>query len=153
MLVIGIFPNDMGLVQALLDMENAGIGKDRLLVVPLDASPDGTKPAAYFNPIAGQSGVESGIAVATASAVVFISRGFEMAWGPLVWGMIGAAGGFAAGYFLQRLYAARKRSRLRTERASEMTVLVECEESERQQVLHALWTNKALSVGLRSKES
>lgn len=150
MLVIGIFPNDMGAAQALLDMENAGIGKDRLLVVPMDASAEEAKTES-FNPIAGQSSVEAGIAVATACAVVCISRGFVMAWGPIVWGMIGAFGGFAIGFSVHRLIMKRRRKRTRADRSSELTVIVECEEPERQKVLDSLWNNNALCVGLRTE--
>lgn len=150
MLVIGIFPNDMGAAQALIDMVNAGIGKDRLLVVPMDASAEEAKNVA-FNPIAGQSSVEVGIAVATACAVVCISRGFVLPWGPIVWGLIGAIGGFAIGFFIHQSLMKRRRTGIRIDRASELTVIVECAESERQTVLDALWNNNALSVGLRTE--
>ncbi len=150
MLVIGIFSNDMCVARALLDMENAGIGKDRLLVVPMDAS-EKEANAGTFDPIAGLSSVEVGIAVATACAVVCISRGFVMAWGPIVWGVIGAAGGFAIGFSIHQSIMKRKRTVFRKDRKSELTVIVECEERERQKVLDALWNNNAMSVGLRVK--
>lgn len=152
MLVIGIFPNDMGAAQALLDMENAGIGKDRLLVVPMDASAEEAESGS-FNPIAGQSSVEAGIAGATACAVVCISRGFVMAWGPIVWGMIGAAAGFVVGFTAHQMIMKRRRRRIRADRSSELTVIVECEEPERRTVLEAFWNNNALSVGLRTENA
>lgn len=146
MLVVGTFANDRGVLQALLDIERAGIGKERLLVVAMDASPD--EALEWTNPMAGHSAAETGIAVATATAVVCISRGFATAWGPIVWGLIGAAGGFATGFALNRLFVRHRRSRIRRSKASELTVLVECEEAERLRVVSALWNNEALAVGL-----
>lgn len=154
MLVIGTFPNDTRVMQAVLMLEKAGIGKERLLVLPMDHSPDSANAHREIgNPISGHTSVEFGIAGATAVSVIGISRGFVLAWGPILWGLISAASGFALGFGLHKIYERKRLSEIRRKKSHEINVLVECESSERKLIVSVLWNHDALAVGVCPNDS
>ncbi len=149
MLVIGTFPNDTRVMQAVLALEKSGIGKDRLLVVPMDSSPDSASAHREIgNPISGHTSVEYGLAGATAVSVIGISRGFMLDWGPILWGLISAASGFALGFGIHKWWESRRMSVIRKKKSSDITVLVECEAVERKLIVSLLCNHDALAVGV-----
>lgn len=149
MLVIGTFPNDTRVLQAVHTLEKSGIGKDRLLVVPMDDSPDSANAHREIgNPTSGHSSVEFGFAGATAVSVIGISRGFMLAWGPILWGLISAACGFVLGFGVHKIWERRRLSVFRKKKSSNINVLVECEASERKLIVGVLWNHDALAVGV-----
>ncbi|WP_027088256.1 hypothetical protein [Cohnella panacarvi] len=148
MLVIGTFPNDTRVMQAVLALEKSGVGKDRMLVVPMDHSPDTANSHREIgNPISGHTSVEFGLAFATAVSVIGISRGFMLAWGPILWGLISAASGFALGFGIHKGWERRRMSVMRRKKSSDITVLVECEAAERKLIVSVLWNHDAFAVG------
>jgi len=148
MLVIGTFPNDTRVMQALHALENSGIGKDRLLVVPMDHSPDSANSHREIgNPISGHTSVEFGLACATGVSVIGISRGFMLAWGPILWGLISAVSGFVFGYGVHKWWESRRLSLMRRKKSSDIHVLVECESAKRKLIVSVLWKHDALAVG------
>ncbi|MBO9599079.1 MAG: hypothetical protein J7559_14830 [Cohnella sp.] len=149
MLVIGTFPNDTRVLQAVLTLEKSGVGKDRLLVVPMDHSPDSANAHREIrNPISGHKSVEFGFAGATALSVIGISRGFILEWGPIVWGLISAACGFVLGFGIHKWWESRRLSVVRRKKSSNLTVLVECEADERTLIVDVLWNHDAVAVGI-----
>lgn len=96
----------------------------------------------------GTSLIDIGIALATALSVVFASIGFKLAWGPIYWGLIGAAAGFLLGFVI-RLFTeliVKKKRRLLKGFQSEIIVIVDCEESQGEMIENVLFSHYALGV-------
>ncbi len=96
----------------------------------------------------GTSLIDIGAALATAFSVIGASIGFKLAWGPIYWGLIGAAGGFIIGLAIRLLteIVMKKKKRLLKGMHSEIIVIVDCEESQGELVENILFQHFALGV-------
>ncbi|MDG0808800.1 hypothetical protein [Cohnella rhizosphaerae] len=141
MLLIGCFAHSLELEQALADIERSGIERKHILAVGMNLR---SEP----NPEAKQSdAIEMGAAWATACAVIGVAAGFGLAWGPIVWGLIGTAVGFGIGFGLHRIWLRGPvRFGARTN-VPEVTVIVQCPAGLSHVVRLAMYRRGALSVG------
>ncbi|WP_248927614.1 hypothetical protein [Paenibacillus hamazuiensis] len=140
MLIIGIFEQSIELEQALADLESSSISKEKILVVFMDKDRKKHK----YQPHSPHP-FEIGISCATGFAVIGASMGFALAWGPLIWGIIGALTGFGVGVGCCSFINGRKAKKPHI--PCEATVLIECTEDQSLHVLDVLWNYRALSVG------
>ncbi|MFB9324785.1 hypothetical protein ACFFSY_02375 [Paenibacillus aurantiacus] len=149
MLVIGSFQITTELEQVLALLENTGIGRDRIMAVPMDIDEtnDALEPIQSRDRRAG--GFEMAMACATAFAVIGTSRGFIWAWGPIIWGILSAIIGFGFGLLLHIAITMIKGGRPRKPgQLPEVTLLVRCQPESVEAVRRLLWQHQALSVGV-----
>ncbi|WP_421385235.1 hypothetical protein ACOJQI_10875 [Bacillus salacetis] len=133
---------------AVATLEKKGISKEKIFIVPLDNRTEERQVFDTIHRSDGTSLIDVGAALATAFAVIGASIGFKLAWGPIYWGLIGAAAGFLLGFGI-RLYTEKvikKKKRLLKGKHSELILIVECEESEGEMVENILFNHYALGV-------
>ncbi|WP_413306399.1 hypothetical protein AA0X95_05680 [Bacillus sp. 1P10SD] len=133
---------------AITTLEKKGIKKENIFAVPLDIRTEERKLFDSLHRSDGTTLIDIGMALATAFSVIAASIGFKLAWGPIYWGLIGAAGGFLVGLLI-RLFiekVVRKRKRLLKGIHSEIIVIIECEETQAEAVEAILWDNFAIGV-------
>ncbi|MCZ8522267.1 MULTISPECIES: hypothetical protein [Paenibacillus] len=149
MLVIGTFEHRVELEQALSLLEYAGIPRESILAVPMAVSPGETFQYAGETSDLAAKAFEIGMACATGASVVGISAGFVLDGGPIIWGVLSAAAGFAAGQavYRRRSAVAGKRSPSRPGTLPEVTVVVRCSREECRRVAELMWKHHALTVG------
>ncbi|MDG0790333.1 hypothetical protein OMP38_05315 [Cohnella ginsengisoli] len=141
MLLIGCFAHSLALEQALADIERSGIERKHILAVVMNLRSDP-------DPEAKQSdAIEMGAAWATACAVIGVAAGFGLAWGPIVWGLIGTAAGFGAGFSLHRIWLRGPVRFGSKTNVPEVTVIVQCPAALSHDVRLAMYRRGALSVG------
>lgn len=141
MLLIGCFSHSIELEHALADIERSGIERKHILAVVMNARSEQDAESRQSDAI------EMGAAWATACAVIGVAAGFGLAWGPIVWGLVGTAVGFGAGFGLHRLWLRgpiRFGARTNT---PEVTVIVQCPANLSHDVRLAMYRRGALSVG------
>lgn len=122
--------------------------RENIFVIPLDNQTEERKVFDNLHRSDGTSFVDIGVALATAFSVIGASIGFELAWGPIYWGLIGAAIGFLIGFGI-RIFTEiilKKRRRLLKGFHSEIIVIVDCEESEAEMIENILFSHYALGV-------
>ncbi|MFC3798489.1 hypothetical protein [Cohnella sp. GCM10012308] len=141
MLLIGCFAHTIELEQALADIERSGVDRMHILAVGMNLRADASAEAKQSD------AVEMGAAWATALAVIGVAAGFGLAWGPIVWGIVGAIVGFAAGYCLQRIWLRGPARSGTTAPAPEVTVIVQCPAGMSDTVRFVMYRRGALSVG------
>lgn len=151
MLVIGTFEHSIELEECLLVVENTGISRQHILVIPMDTHP----PPALEQYLASQSdrhsrGIETGMALATAASVIGTSVGFKLAWGPIFSGLTAAVLGFIIGFGLYRLTT--EGTYQQQEKLPEVNVIVQCNEDQSTLIVSAMWRYNALSVA-RTREA
>lgn len=145
MLVIGTFEHSLELEQVLAILEEGGVPRRRMLVTPLDTDGPSSLRCSGSPSEAYSRGVEAGMALATACCVVGTSIGFSLAWGPIVWGIAGGFFGFIVG--LGFFVVIRKGKPPRPEKLPEVTVIIQCPESQSTSIVDVMWQYGALSVG------
>ncbi|QGH33299.1 hypothetical protein GI584_04265 [Gracilibacillus salitolerans] len=140
--------NTIYLEMAISMLEKKGIKKENIYAVPLDNRKEERKLFDTLHRSDGTSLIDIGLALATAFSVVGASIGFELALGPIYWGLIGAFIGFVIGVII-RLFTERvikKKKRLLKGKHSEVIVIIECEETQAELVENILWNHFAIGV-------
>ncbi|MDF2926465.1 MAG: hypothetical protein K0R57_5379 [Paenibacillaceae bacterium] len=148
MLVLATFDHSMELEQALLILEREGIERRGIMVVPLDAL--GRNSHIRFELPADwkERAFEIGMATGTASAVFGICLGFVWDWGPLIWGLLTAIGGFGIGYIIYGLVYHLLWKAGDPVKRPEAAVIVRGKEENVDLIRQVLWQHKALSLGI-----
>jgi UDP-N-acetylmuramyl pentapeptide phosphotransferase/UDP-N-acetylglucosamine-1-phosphate transferase len=119
-----------------------------IFAVPLD---NRTEERRLFDTLHNSDGVSmigKGTALAVLFSVVGASRGFMLQWGPIYWGLIGAAVGFILGFlidlYIQLVY--KKRKRVLKGKNSEVILIINCEENQDDYIESILWEHLALGL-------
>ena len=148
MQIFSTFEHSVFIEMAISTLEKNGVKRENIFVIPLDNQTEERKVFDNLHRSDGTSFVDIGVALATAFSVIGASIGFELAWGPIYWGLIGAAIGFLIGFGI-RLFTEiilKKRRRLLKGFHSEIIVIVDCEESEAEMIENILFSHYALGV-------
>lgn len=149
MIIIGTFKHSIELEHALIQLESIGIPRERLLVVCMDKESKTFRSDQQKKENSLTTGIEIGMACATAMSVIGTSLGFVWTWGPVIWGLMAALIGFCLGFGFHALFAKNhKRNNRYNRHKAEVTVIVQCPASHADEVQQVMWTNQAMTVGL-----
>lgn len=146
--IFSTFEHSTDLEVAISSLEKQGVKKEHIYAVPLMIRSNDRKLFDSIHYSDGVSLISKGAALGTALSVIGASVGFELAWGPIYWGLIGAVGGFTIGLCID-LYINKvvlKKRRLRHGSRSEVILIVECEDALADEVEHTLWHFFALGL-------
>ncbi|PAK43405.1 hypothetical protein [Priestia megaterium] len=148
MQIFATFEHSTNIELAISELEQKGIND--LFAVPLD---NRTEERKLFDTIHRSDGVslsQTGLFLAVIFSTIGASRGFILEWGPIYWGLIGAFFGFVLGFLFDLFVQKRvkKKQRVLRGKASEVIVIVQCEENQKEQVEHILWGHLALGVAI-----
>lgn len=136
------------LEMAISTLEKKGIKKESIFAVPLDNRKEDRKIFDTLHRSDGTSLIDIGIGLATAFSVIGASIGFNLAWGPIYWGLIGAFVGFVLGFAI-RLFLeliVKKNKRVVKGKHSEIILIIDCEETQAELIEDILWSHFAIGV-------
>lgn len=154
--IFSSFDHSTYLEMALAMLEEKGVDRENILAVPIERRKPNRR---LFDTIHSSDGVslfDSGMVLATAFSVIGASYGFVLAWGPIVWGMIGALSGIGLGIGVSLFSYWRKHGKEHrfSEQATEVVVIVNCQAEQAKMVEETLWDYLAYGVGrLQSKQT
>lgn len=145
MVIIATFRHSAYLELALKLLEEKGVSKGSILAAPLDQ-----KPRDEMNEIGivhhdGKSPYDVAFILAMVFMLLGGIYGFVLAWGPIIWAMIGVAVGAIAGLLLD-VSMGKHPFRSRRKNASEVVLLISCDEQMSHTVEKILWTHQAFGV-------
>ncbi|MRG87785.1 hypothetical protein [Salinibacillus xinjiangensis] len=146
MQVFATFDHSPYVELAIRKLEQKGLHD--IFAVPLD---NRTEDAKIFDTIHRSDGISlinKGMFLAVIFSVITASKGFELKWGPIYWGLIGAGFGFILGFIIDLiiLKVKNKKLRLLKGKKSEVILIVECENEQGREVEEVLWEHFALGV-------
>ncbi|NBD24901.1 hypothetical protein [Paenibacillus glycinis] len=126
-----------------------------IYAVPLDNRKLDSKMFDTMHAMDGTSLVDTALILAMMCGTVGVARGFVLDWGPVFWGLIGSASGFAAGFAFDVIKTAIKRKKIKTgkTRLGEIIIIVQCKNEQAELVEQTLWRNMALGVAVTSMQS
>ncbi|WP_088105608.1 hypothetical protein [Halalkalibacter urbisdiaboli] len=148
MQIFSTYEHSTYLELAITALENIGIEKNAILAVPLNNRVEERRLFDTLHRADGVSLFDKGAAIGTAFSVIGASIGFELKWGPIYWGLIGAASGFMLGFIIDYILfkVIHKRNRQIRGKKSEVVLVVHCEKEQVEKVENILWDNLALGV-------
>lgn len=134
---------------AIAKVEELGIKKEQIFAVPLEKRGE---PRNIFDTIHHADGVslfDGGAILGSACMVLGVIYGFVLAWGPIIWGLLGLVGGFLAGYLLDITFTRTRHSKERRgNKDAELFLIIHCDEQQVEQVKKTLWDHLALGVAV-----
>ncbi|MGM0840013.1 MAG: hypothetical protein ACQEWE_04750 [Bacillota bacterium] len=149
MKIFSTFEHNAYLEMAITLLEEQGIKKEDIFAMPLDKRREKRQVFDSIHRSDGTSLIDIGVALATAFSVIGASIGFDLAWGPIFWGLIGAAAGFMIGFMIRILteVVLKPRRKSLKGKSSEVILIIACEENQGDMVEGILWEHYALGVG------
>jgi len=146
MQIYATFDHSIQLELVIAKVEKLGI-RD-IFAVPLDNPPEELQLFDSIHRSDGDSLINKGMFLAVIFSVPAASRGFILEWGPIYWGLIGAAFGFCLGVLIDVLLRIKKiknKKRISGKKA-EVVLIIECGEEEAKQVERILWKHFAFGL-------
>lgn len=139
--IFSTFEHSTNLEIAITELEKNGIKKEHIFAVPLTNRKTERRLLDSIHNADGISLISTGATLGTALAVIGASVGFKLAWGPIYWGLIGAASGFFLGICIDVFYykVIKKKQRLLRGKNSEVILIIECDEAQADTVEAILW--------------
>lgn len=121
-----------------------------IYAVPLDARKQTPRLMDSLHRSDGVSFLDKPFVFGFLFSTIGASKGFVWTWGPVVWGLIGAAAGMIFGLLISVLmYLLKKRkhrSSRTNQRRGEVILIVTCEDSQSELVEDLLWDHMALGL-------
>ncbi|MGM0883513.1 MAG: hypothetical protein ACQEXQ_21075 [Bacillota bacterium] len=148
MQIFSTFEHSTYLELAIMELEKGGVKKENIFAVPLT---NRKMERRIFDSIHNSDGVSlmsTGAALGTAFSVIGASVGFKLKWGPIYWGIIGAAGGLLLGFLIDLFIykVIKKQKRLLRGKKPDVILIVECEDKQADNVESILWHHLALGI-------
>lgn len=146
MQIFATFEHSIKLELAISELEEHGI--KNILAVPLNNRTEERKLFDNLHQSDGVSFISKAMIFAFLLSTVGASRGFELEWGPIIWGLIGAGSGLVLGFLLDLFLkkVVKRKQRVLKGKNSEVILIVECEQHEKERVESILWDQLALGV-------
>ena len=144
-LIIATFENSIFIELAISSLEQLDIPKKNIFAAPLDKR---TEPRRLFDTIHSADGfsmMDSAAILGTIFMLLGAIYGFVMAWGPIIWGIIGAVFGVTTGMLL-KLWNVKRNPTGARKITAEIVLMVRCEEELGRRVQQLLWEHQALGM-------
>ncbi|KPV41794.1 hypothetical protein [Alicyclobacillus ferrooxydans] len=140
--LVSVFQHSIYLELAIIDLEQMGIAKENILALPLDKN--GPNPPSFQ---AAHEDAVSYVDLAFILAMVFMLLGgiygFILAWGPIIWALIGMVVGALLGLFID-VFILKKRKPKNI--PADVVMMVNCLDNQAEVVEKILWSHQALGV-------
>lgn len=148
MQIFSAFEHSIHLELAISSLEQNGIGRDAMFAVPLTNRKTDRRIFDSTHSSDGISLISTGAALSTALSVIGTSVGFKLEWGPIYWGLIGAALGFLLGFLIDLFYykVIKKHRHILKGKNPDVIFIVECEDAKGDLVEEILWHHLALGT-------
>jgi len=146
MYIVSTFEHSIYLELAITAIQIKGIKKENIMAVSLDKRGEESK---LFDSIHGSDGLSLFDLPAILAVILGIfgaSYGFVLKWGPLLWGIIGLIIGFSLGLVIKLFLFKKYSNRQNNKKATEVVLIIECNENQLEMTKDILWSHKALGV-------
>lgn len=145
MYIVSTFEQSIYLELVITAIEQKGISKNKMMAVPLEKRKQARAMYDSLHRADGVSMIDLAAILGTCFMLLGTVYGFVLAWGPIIWGIIGAVSGISVGYTAKWIWL--KRQQYQTKPVSAETVLIiHCDEKEGDMLERLLWEHLALGV-------
>lgn len=150
--IIATFDHSPFVEMAIHDIEKLGVPPQDIIALPLENLNSQSHILDTIHRVDGKSMLDGAMMGATIFAVLGTVYGFVLYWGPVIWGLIGLAGGFLLGLIIE-MAVKKQKMRLFSNRKSEVIIEVTCKASLQDQLIKALQSRKAMGFVIKPQPS
>lgn len=149
MYIFATFKYNMEMELTLSELEELGLSKDQLLVIPLDKIKYQSKMIDSMHRSDGRSLMDLSAIFGIIFMLLGVIYGYVLYLGPVLWGLIGLVFGVVLG-FLVDYYTTKKSEKNMRKRGSDadMILMIRCEKEKQEKIEKVLWNNLVLGVGV-----
>lgn len=146
MYVFSVFELSAKTEDAITALQTKGIAKAAILAMPLNSRNEskGLFDTAHYSD--NSSTMALPFIIATMCTLLGSVLGFQLYWGPIIWGLIGAIAGLAVGLCISVVIALYKKRHQQKAHKALVVVLVNCDAGQSGFVQDVLWSNAAIGV-------
>lgn len=145
--LVSAFQHSVYLELAIIDLEQMGISKENILALPLDKN-NPNPPSVQAAHKDGTSYVDLVFIFGMVFMLLGAIYGFVLAWGPIIWALLGMVGGALFGLLTEMLIAGRKVFQKSV--MTDVILMVDCQDNQVEAVEKLLWSHQALGVAKQS---
>ncbi|RIX50097.1 hypothetical protein D3P08_21330 [Paenibacillus nanensis] len=146
--LIATFEHSTFVEMVIHDIEKLGVPAQNIVALPMENVESPTQILDTIHRVDGRSVLDGAMMGATIFSVLGAIYGFVLYWGPVIWGLIGLAGGFLIGLIIE-IALSKKKLKLFGGRKSEVIIEVICHASLKDQLVKAIKTRKATGYVFR----
>lgn len=141
--IISTFEHSPFVEMAIHDMVKLGVPPEQITALPLENLAADAHILDTIHRVDGRSLLDGAMMCATIFAVLGAIYGFVLYWGPVIWGLLGFAGGFLLGLAVE-LAVNKRKLKLLSKRKSEVVIEITCPAAMQDQLVHILKLHKAI---------
>lgn len=145
MYVLSVFKQSLQVELAVTALTEEGVAGRDILAVPVEKTIDKKRLFDTMYSSTGDSLMDLPMILAAFAALFGSIYGFILAWGPIVWGVIGAAAGFGTGFLIKLLIFKKKRT---AGHECEVILFIACRDDAAGRIKQIMRDNGALGVSL-----
>ncbi|MCX7710862.1 MAG: hypothetical protein N2484_13575 [Clostridia bacterium] len=149
MYIVSVFNYSLHLEMAITALEQEGIDNFRMLSIPLKPLGRNSKKLEQLTHSDGITPIDLSAIFATILMLFGVIYGYILAWGPILWGLIGFFSGALLGYLYHIFYKGGSNfpgSHPKHPNA-DVILLVNCDPLKADSVMHLLEVHNALGIG------
>lgn len=141
--LVSVFQHTIYLELAIIDLEQIGVPKERILALPLD------KHGLHMTSVQashkeGNNDVDLLFICSMLGMLFGAIYGFVLTFGPVIWGLVGTAVGALVGLLIEVFISGLKMFQRST--PVDVVLIVDCSDTEASTVERILWSHRALGV-------
>ncbi len=146
MYIVSTFRYSIGLEKAVTALEMKGVKKQDILAIPMDKRGESPQLFDTMNQSDGLSLLDLSFILGSFFALLGAIYGFNLYWGPVIWGLIGFVVGAAAGLLIKLLLNKKYLEDRSQTTDSEVVLIIDCQANEAETIKKVLWEHDALGV-------
>ena len=150
--VVSTFDHTIYLEKALIGLEDLGIHRSDIYAIPLHRTPASSRTYDSLHTSDGQSTLDGIALLAALLSALGVIYGYVLAWGPVLWGLIGFAAGGLLGWMAKLIWR-RRTVRKATTSNTEVVLVVDCTDSLALSVERTLSDNFAFGIATLSVDN
>ncbi len=146
MYLVSTFEHSIYLELAITAIQTKGIKKENIMAIPMDKRSEEVK---LFDSLHGSDGLslfDLPAIIAVIFGILGGTYGFVLKWGPLLCGLIGIVIGFSLGLAIKLLLVKKYNDKQPNNKATEVVLIIECNENQLEITKDILWSHNALGV-------
>ncbi len=134
---------------AVSEMVEKGLKNEQIFILPLELRGEPRQILDTIHHSDGVSMIDGGAILGTVFMTLGVIYGFILEWGPIIWGLIGLAGGFLLGCLIDYFWGKTRHSKnRRNDSMGEVIIMVDCKEDQLDMVKNTLWGHLALGLAV-----
>ncbi|WP_204418256.1 hypothetical protein [Bacillus tianshenii] len=149
MYIFATFKYNMEMELTLRELEELGLSKEHLLVIPLDKIKYQSKLIDSMHRSDGRSLMDLSAIFGIIFMLLGVIYGYVLYWGPILWGLIGLVFGVGLGFIVDYYITKKSENNMRKRGSdADLILMIRCEKDNQENIERVLWNNLVLGVGV-----